>query len=81
MESIKAIKSAVSDVSAIAVTETYFQLSKAAEVSNNASSTLASKAASLKARYLENLSDRKAGIVKPTVVPESEVPKAIVPVN
>jgi hypothetical protein len=69
-KSIKAIGSAVSDVSAIAGKEVAYQFSKAAEVSNSATTTLASRAAALKATYEQNLADRKAGIVKPVVVPE-----------
>jgi hypothetical protein len=80
-KSIKAIGSAVSDVSAIAGKEVAYQFGKAAEVSNSATSTLASRAASIRAKYEADLADRKAGIIKPTVVSESDIPKEAVAIN
>ncbi|MBL0226122.1 MAG: hypothetical protein IPQ16_11280 [Geobacteraceae bacterium] len=78
---IKNVAAAAGSIIAIARIESNYQISKASEASNNATTTLAARAEALRAKYEADLADRKAGIKKPTVVPESEVPKEAVALN
>lgn len=78
---IKNVAKAAGSIAAIVSNETQYQFSKAADVSNSATTTLASKAAALRAKYEADLVDRKAGIIKPVVVTEVETPKDVVAVN
>ena len=80
-KSLKAIGSAVCDLSAIAGMEVSHQLDNASETAEEVSTTLATKAATLRAEYEQSLAERRSGVVKPAVVSESETPKDIVPVN
>jgi predicted regulator of amino acid metabolism with ACT domain len=76
---IKNVAKAAGNIAAIAKIETQYQFSKAAEVSNNATTTLAERAEAIRATYEQNLADRKNP--KPVVVPETEVPTDVVTIS
>lgn len=80
-KNIKNIGSAVADIVSIGSKEVAYQASRASTATEGVTSKLSSKAAELKTKYEADLADRKAGIKKPTVVEETEVPKTVVPVN
>ena len=75
------ISNAVSDLVAIGVKEASYQATKASNATETVTSRLATKAATIKAKYEADLADRKSGVVKPEVVKEAEVPTDVVSVN
>jgi hypothetical protein len=80
-KNLKNVVSAVSDLTVILSKEVSYQATKASEATQTVTSTLSTKAATLRTKYESDLADRKAGITKPTVVQESEVPTTTVAIN
>jgi len=80
-KAIKNVVSAASNIVAIGAIEVSHQINKASTSTESVTSLLAEKSATIRAKYEEDLADRKAGIKRPEVVTESETPKDIVPVN
>lgn len=78
---IRNISNAVANIVAIGSKEVAYQAGRASTATEGVTSTLSSKAATLRAKYEADLADRKSGIKKPTVVPKSEVPKEAVAIN
>jgi hypothetical protein len=78
-KAIKNVVSAAGNIAAIAKIETQYQVNKASTKAASITEQLSSKAATIRAQYESDLADRKAGIIKPTVV--EEIPKDAVPVN
>lgn len=80
-KNLRNISSAVANIVAIGSKEVAYQAGRASIATEGVTSQLSSKAAELRAKYEADLADRKAGIKKPTVVKESEVPEAAVVIN
>jgi septal ring-binding cell division protein DamX len=80
-KNLKNVVSAVSDLTVILSKEVSYQATKASEATETVTSTLSTKAATLRAKYEAELADRRAGITKPTVVSETEMPKNTVAIN
>lgn len=80
-KNLKNVMSAVADLTAIGTKEVSYQLNKASCATETVTSSISSKASALRAKYEAELADRKAGIKKPTVVTETEVPKDAVAIN
>ncbi len=80
-KNIRNLSNAVADLVSIGSKEVAYQASRASTATEGVTSTLSAKASSLRAKYEADLADRKAGIKKPTVVTESEVPKGAVAIN
>ena len=73
------ISSAVADLAVIVGKEISHQFDNVSEATEGVTSTLATKASTLRAEYEQSLADRKSGVVKPTVV--TDVPEDAVHVN
>lgn len=82
-QNIKNICKAAADISIIVGKEISYQTTKASTATEGVTSQLSTKAATIRANYEQHLADRKSGITpaKTEVVPASETPKHIVPVN
>jgi len=80
-KNIRNVVKAATDVARIVSQEVSYQATKASDATETVTSKLAEKSSSMRARYEQDLADRKAGIKKPTVVEEAEVPNTVVAVN
>lgn len=80
-KNIKNVVKSASNVAAIVKMELSYQASKASTATQGVTSNLAERSATLREKYMQNLQDRKSGIKKPTIVPESEVPETAVVIN
>jgi hypothetical protein len=80
-KNIKNVVSAAADIVSIGTKEVAYQASKASSATETVTGRLATKAATIKAKYEADLADRKSGVVKPEVVKEAEVPTDVVSVN
>lgn len=78
-KNIKNVVSAVADLTTIGTKEVAYQLNKASDATETVTSSISSKAASLRERYEADLRDRKAGVKKAEVV--KETPSDVIAVN